>query len=122
MIALVARNDDERIELPKYIDTWLMDCANYRLSPIGHSTKDTNHLRRIIRRQPRRGLIQKQDARIAQQFHRNIDALALAAADNLAFRRANQPVADVIYSETGQDRVYSLVDPGFVRSVRSLAV
>ena len=72
--------------------------------------QQANHLRRVVRRQAGRRLVEEQGARIAQQLHRDVDALALAAADHLALGRADQPIADVVDVQILQDLLNARLD------------
>ncbi|HEY7424369.1 MAG TPA: hypothetical protein VH682_09095, partial [Gemmataceae bacterium] len=87
-----------------------MDRQQDNLARVCQVSQQIHYQNGILGRQARGRFVQKQEERVGQQFHRQVDALALPTADPLALGRADQDVGRVPQPELVEYLINPLLD------------
>jgi hypothetical protein len=108
----IAGDHDEVVELAEDVDAGLVDGRDDGFSVVGEAFEKFDYAFGVVGGKAGSGLVEKKDRRVGDQFHGDVDALALAAAEDFAFGRADARILFVADAEFFEEAVNALCDFG----------
>ena len=92
LVSLVARDHEQVVELLVDLEAGLVDGGEDGLAGLGQILQQIDDRLGVVGGQAGGGLVEKQHRRVGDELQGDVDALALAAAEGLLFRRADDGV------------------------------